>query len=213
MCARRTPRLRSGRRSGRDVSASTARVFAWASFYVRVAALQPTHEPRRPMADDLMESARWGEVRAPTFVRGEAARLNALMVNRASAARGSQRGRCRKVDGGARLHGAIIRAACRRTGSVEPNGPWIWTKGRWGWKHNSIVVTLELPPVTLESHVQGTGAAMIGSTAPLPAEVLTLRQYSEAPSRDVLYARRQAPERVAICVGGRPRVAISKGET
>ena len=181
------------------------------SFYGHAAVQQPAHEPRRPIPDDLMESTRaGGEVRAPKSVRGKAAWLNALMVNRVSAARGSQRERCRKVGGG--KPGSMVLSS-ESTGSAKLNGPWRWAKGHRGWKHSSIVVSLELPPGTPASHVQGTGAAMIGSTAPLPAEALTLRPCSEAPNRDVLYARRQAPERVAICVGGGPRVAISKGET
>ena len=106
--------------------------------YKRVAALQPTHEPHLPIVVDLIEGAHWGLVEAPTSVRGEAARLNALMVRYTSA------------EGAAR------------------------------------------------------GAVMIA---------LAPRSRSEALSRNVLYTKRQAPERVAIYMEGRLRVAISKGGT
>ena len=72
--------------------------------------------------------------------------------------------------------------------------------------HNSIVVTLELPPETPESRVHGTGTAVIGSNVPLPAKTLAPRSRSEALSRDMLYTERQAQEQVAITEGG-PRVA------
>ena len=61
------------------------------------------------------------------------------------------------------------------TGSFEPNGLGMRAKGPRWWRHNSIVVTLELPLVTPESRVHSTGAAVIGSTAPLPAAALALR--------------------------------------
>ena len=47
-----------------------------------------------------------------------------------------------------------------------------WASPLW----TSIVATLELPPEELESCVYSTGAALIGSTAPLPAAALCTRR-------------------------------------